>query len=199
MRWQLVMIGITVLAGARPLPAAEPPTLLGVQRIVAEQPEAREERSWKFIVLHHSAAENGSVETIDTAHRQRLDANGVPWRGIGYHFVIGNGHGMDDGEIRSTFRWREQCEGAHAGVTQFNQHGIGICLIGNFEERNPTPAQLMSLMRLVQVLRQEYGIEDTAILAHRDIKPTACPGGQFPLARIRTNTGPILKASAVRD
>jgi N-acetyl-anhydromuramyl-L-alanine amidase AmpD len=169
------------MAADRAAPAASP----AIRQLVAEQTEAREERSWKYIVLHHSAAEHGSVESIDAAHRQRLDANGQPWRGIGYHFVIGNGHGMPDGRIEPTFRWQEQSAGAHAGVAQFNQHGIGICLIGDFEQAAPTAAQLVSLQELIDALRQEYRIDEDAILAHRDLKPTACPGGQFPLTSFR--------------
>jgi len=137
-------------------------------------------REWKFIVLHHSATEVGSVESIDAAHKQRKDADGNPWRGIGYHFLVGNGRGMKDGEVAATFRWKEQCEGAHAGDLQYNTQGIGVCLVGNFEVEQPTPAQLKSLRELVATLSQECQIETKGIVRHTDIKATACPGKRFP-------------------
>lgn len=135
---------------------------------------------WKYIVLHHSATETGDVESIDAAHKLRKDANGNPWRGIGYHFLIGNGHGMKDGEVASTFRWHDQSDGAHAGNSRYNTQGIGICLVGNFEDAPPTPAQLKTLHELMVTLRADCRIRSDGIVRHTDIKQTACPGKQFP-------------------
>lgn len=137
-------------------------------------------REWKYIVLHHTATETGSVESIDAAHKLRKDASGNPWRGIGYHFLIGNGHGMKDGEVASTFRWKDQSDGAHAGDSRYNTQGIGICLVGNFDDEPPTPAQLQSLRDLMTTLRAECRIGTDGIVRHTDIKATACPGKQFP-------------------
>jgi N-acetyl-anhydromuramyl-L-alanine amidase AmpD len=125
------------------------------------------------------------VESIHESHLRNKDKNGNPWLGIGYHFVIGNGQGMGDGEIASTFRWREQLQGAHAGVKDYNQYGIGIVLIGNFKDRSPTPGQVTSLKRLVRVLSREYGIRTSQIIGHGEVKPTECPGIHFPLKEIR--------------
>eukprot|EP00913_Durusdinium_trenchii_P023444 g22022.t1 len=104
--------------------------------------------------------------------------------GIGYHFVIGNGNGMNDGEIEPTFRWRTQMHGAHAGNLQHNQYGIGIALIGNFEKAPPTAAQLAAVKRLVATLKREYAIDGKNVLGHSKIRATACPGRYFPLAEV---------------
>ena len=148
-------------------------------------------REWKYVVLHHTATEVGSVESIDATHKLRKDANGNPWRGIGYHFLIGNGYGMKDGEVAATFRWKEQSDGAHAGDAQYNHLGIGICLVGNFETEPPTPAQMKSLVHLMRTLRSECHIGTDGIVRHTDIKPTACPGKKFPwdtlLSSLKTN------------
>jgi N-acetyl-anhydromuramyl-L-alanine amidase AmpD len=142
-------------------------------------------RDWKYIVLHHTASNSGDVASIHESHLQNKDKNGKPWLGIGYHFVIGNGQGMDDGEIESTFRWKQQLQGAHAGVADYNQHGIGIVLVGNFENGPPSVAQLNSVKRLVRVLSREYDIQTARIIGHGDVKPTECPGSHFPLSKIR--------------
>lgn len=138
-------------------------------------------RAWKYIVLHHSATDSGSVDSIDAEHRQRLDSAGRPWLGIGYHFVIGNGQGMPDGQVQSTFRWREQREGAHAGLEEFNQHGIGICLVGNFDQSGPTQAQLAATRQLVDRLQRQFGLSNEQLLRHGDLKATACPGKYFSM------------------
>lgn len=141
-------------------------------------------REWDWIVLHHTASKKGSVESIHESHLKRKDKNGNSWLGIGYHFVIGNGAGMEDGNIEPTFRWRQQLHGAHAGNKEKNQHGIGIVLIGNFEEEPPTPRQVEAVKRLVNSLKQEYGIPSDKVIAHSDVKATACPGKFFPVSEI---------------
>lgn len=148
------------------------------------KPDA-ELRDWNYIVLHHTAASRGSVESIHEEHLKRKDKNGNHWLGIGYHFVIGNGKGMSDGEIEPTFRWRQQMQGAHAGVADYNQHGIGIVLIGNFEEDPPTEAQTVSAKRLIGILKKEYGIDESKVIGHNDVKATECPGKLFPLSDVR--------------
>ena len=142
-------------------------------------------RDWKHIVIHHTASESGNVETINSAHLARKESKtGKAWLGIGYHFLIGNGSGMGDGEIEPTFRWRQQLHGAHAGVEEYNQHGIGICLVGNFENHRPSTAQLAAVKRLVGVLKSEYRIRSDKVVGHRSVKSTACPGKLFPLEEI---------------
>jgi hypothetical protein len=147
-------------------------------------------RPWRKIVVHHSASAAGSVDSIDAEHRRRVDAEGKPWLGIGYHFVIGSGQGMPDGQIIPTFRWREQLAGAHAGVAEANDTGIGICLIGNFEDAPPTPRQWDAAVRLTRALATEYDIAPVDIVRHGDLKATACPGRHFPWSEFQAAVDP---------
>lgn len=142
-------------------------------------------RDWNSIVLHHTATSRGSVESIHRTHLQRKDASGNAWLGIGYHFVIGNGNGMGDGEIQPTFRWEQQLQGAHAGDYEHNQRGIGIAIVGNFDEREPTPAQLSAVKDLVGWLKRRFGILSADVIGHSEIKATACPGRYFPMEQVR--------------
>ncbi len=144
-------------------------------------------RDWRSIVVHHSATGGGSVASIDAAHRRKKDSGGKPWLGIGYHFVVGNGHSMADGEIQPTFRWQRQLAGAHAGKREQNEHGIGICLIGNFDMAPPTEKQLVSLAALLKTLSTRYAISPTQVLRHRDVSPTLCPGRLFPWKQVVSN------------
>ncbi len=148
-------------------------------------------RDWKYIVLHHTASDAGDVEMIHNQHVKNKDKNGKPWLGIGYHFVIGNGRGMDDGEIEPTFRWKQQMPGAHAGVNEYNQRGVGIVLVGNFEKSTPTSRQLKSVKELVAVLAREYAIDAEHVIGHEDIKATDCPGQFFPLSNVRASVAAI--------
>src|SRR2546422_5378948 len=88
---------------------------------------------WQWIVGHHSAIKNGNATIYDRAHRQRGMENG-----LAYHFVIGNGIDSGDGEIEIGHRWIKQLKGGHVHREDINEVGIGICLVGNFEETRPT-------------------------------------------------------------
>ncbi len=150
----------------------------------SEEPSVTK-RHWSHIVIHHTASTNGSVDSIHKSHLQRKDSVGNPWLGIGYHFVIGNGNGMGDGEVQPTFRWDEQIHGAHAGIREYNQHGIGIVLVGNFDYGPPSVAQMAAVQRLVENLATDYSISNDRIVGHGDVKDTNCPGRYFPLDDIK--------------
>jgi len=147
-------------------------------------------RAWDSIVLHHSATSGGSVASIDAAHRQQKDAAGNPWLGIGYHFVIGNGQSMGDGEIQPTFRWQKQLAGAHAGERRENEHGIGICLIGNFDQAAPTDKQVEAIRGLVKLLAARYSISRARVVRHQDVHATLCPGKHFPWQQVLAELPP---------
>jgi len=130
-------------------------------------------REWLHIVIHHSASPTGSAASFDKAHRDR------GWEGLGYHFVIGNGSGSGDGEVEVGYRWKLQKTGAHAGNAEYNEHGIGICLVGDFEGGNqPTSRQMASLRQLVRFLQVKTGIPTSEVIGHCNVPPphTMCPG-----------------------
>ena len=137
-------------------------------------------RAWRYIVIHHSATETGSAKAFDAAHRERRDANGRRWEGLGYDFVIGNGTGSADGAVEVGYRWREQKRGAHAGNDLMNEQGIGICLVGDFTKSRPTAAQMRSLSRLCNFLSDYCGIPRSNYRLHGDVRDTSCPGPYFP-------------------
>jgi hypothetical protein len=139
-------------------------------------------RAWRWIVIHHSASDTGSMTLFDKEHRAK------GWDGVGYHFVIGNGTGSGDGQIEVTPRWPIQKWGAHAKTldNRYNEYGIGICLVGNFDSSRPTAKQMESLSSLVAYLMQTYRIPATNVLGHRDTKPTDCPGRNLDIAAVRS-------------
>jgi len=132
-------------------------------------------RKWRHIVIHHSGTDEGSAAAFDRYHRKVKG-----WKGLAYHFVIGNGHGTVDGAVEVGPRWKSQRVGAHAGVPKYNDFGIGICLVGNFEKSAPTKKQLEALKALLRFLMGRFGIRPSDVIRHCDIVPTKCPGKRFP-------------------
>ena len=135
------------------------------------------QRPWQWIVIHHSASESGSAATFDRSHRAR------GWDELGYHFVITNGRGGDDGSVEVGSRWTKQKWGAHCKTpdNRYNDFGVGICLVGDFSKGQPTAAQLASLRRLTGFLADRYGIDPANVIGHRDAPgtATACPGDKL--------------------
>jgi N-acetyl-anhydromuramyl-L-alanine amidase AmpD len=144
-------------------------------------PPSKSER-WECIVVHHSATPMGGAARFDRAHRER------GFDELGYHFVIGNGTDTDDGEVEVGPRWKAQKYGAHCRSPDdyYNEHGIGICLVGNFDETRPTAAQVQSLTRLVKYLRRTYDIPADKVFSHGGVTGmTHCPGKNFDLKALR--------------
>jgi hypothetical protein len=147
---------------------------------------------WKCIVVHHSASEVDAAKSIDEYHRSK------GWDELGYHFVIGNGSESADGQIEVGSRWLAQKHGAHCKSDSgyYNEHGIGICLVGNFENHPPTTKQLASLERLVSYLCREFNIDRSEILSHGGVTgKTLCPGKHMDLAAIRGSSLPAAMAT----
>ena len=137
-------------------------------------------KRWRWIVIHHSfPMVYGSAADIDRLHRKR------GFDGLGYHFVIDNGG--NDGLVEVGSRWEKQKHGAHCRVDKnddnyWNEHGIGICLVGNFNGRAPSEKQMQSAARLVARLMADCNIPLKNILGHGQVPgaSTDCPGKSFP-------------------
>ncbi len=141
-------------------------------------------RDWRYIVIHHSASESGNASQFDRYHR-----NVRGWNELGYHFVIGNGQGSGNGQIEVGPRWRKQKHGAHCKTpdNRFNDYGIGICLVGDFETGGrPSYAQMRALEKLVGHLMGVCGLSQSSIYTHGGVThKTSCPGRNFSLQQLR--------------
>jgi len=133
---------------------------------------------WKYIVIHHSGVSEGTVKGMDNYHRRVRHME----NGLAYHFVIGNGNGMGNGEIAVGNRWTKQLDGGHLASLAQNKVAIGICLVGNFDKTVPTSAEMRSLDALVRELMKRCNIPAKNVKTHQQINVvgTRCPGSKFP-------------------
>jgi N-acetylmuramoyl-L-alanine amidase len=158
---------------------------------------------WRVIVVHHSAS---ATATPDGMHKYHRDVR--HWsNGLGYHFVIGNGVNYPDGRLYVGNRWRQQITGAHCKSRSgtyfgdwrpdnyFNEHGIGICLIGNLEKSRPTARQLQTLQSLIAVLVREAGVNAGRIYGHGEVThKTLCPGRYLDMDQVRARVAALVVA-----
>lgn len=127
----------------------------------------RDPKDIRYIVVHHSATDEGSVAAF---RRYHIEHN--KWSDVGYHYVICNGHGGPDGEVQEGRNIL--FAGAHA--IGRNKDSIGICLVGDFTKSKPTIAQMESLHKLLRDLIGKYPIAPERVLGHKEVAATLCPG-----------------------
>ncbi|MBU4376647.1 MAG: N-acetylmuramoyl-L-alanine amidase [Candidatus Omnitrophica bacterium] len=145
---------------------------------------------WKYIIIHHSATDEGSALAFYKFHRSR------GWKNLGYHFVIDNdSHEKQDGQIEVSPRWIKKQYGTHCKAGGMNYKAIGICLVGNFNTESVSEKQMDSLVYLVNTLRKYYNISLKNIVGHGQVKGarTECPGKNFPwrsfYSKLKEETG----------
>jgi len=117
------------------------------------------------IVVHHSAYPYAGPKEIQDLH---MDARS--FADVAYHYLI-------DAE-GTIYEGREiNIRGAH--VQGYNTGSVGIVLLGNFNDEQPTELQIASLHEMVDYLRHTYEIGYLA--GHKDYPDqspdgTECPG-----------------------
>ena len=155
--------------------------------------EVRDAGQVEHLTIHHDAAHfRGRSRTISVELRRlelvfRFHRINNGWPGISYHFYV-----FPSGRIYYTGDWatiRYQAAGEDNPntplvISAHNEHGIGICLAGNFQALPPTAKQLQATARLVANLRFLFSNADLPVLGHRDEADapqyaTACPGNTW--------------------
>lgn len=156
----------------------------------------------KFLIVHHSASRNGAVGADGPAAlRSWFNSHTGPdkgWNDVAYNFVIDSGGGIWearqgslDGPVAG------DATGGNQGFTQL------VCLIGDFNTAQPSPAALGSLVALLAWLADRYGISTSpgsrvtfesrgsnrwpagtsvttpTITGHRSMSKTTCPGSNL--------------------
>jgi len=148
---------------------------------------------WRYILVHHTAGTVGKALLVDRIHRERGFAEG-----LGYHFLIDNGSlGKGNGQVEVAPRWIGQERGAHCKASNMNDKSIGISLVGNFNNKKPSAAQLHTLTRLVGLLGGYYEIPVTNVLPHRLVPGarTDCPGNLFPWEKFQLSLKKAMASS----
>ena len=162
------------------LPGGGGDMLTEVRRV--SEPKRGGLRTWRYIVAHHSGVDTGNAEIYGNYHRNKVGMR----NGLAYHFVIGNGSKSGDGEIEIGPRWDRQLNGGHVKSAEVNNHGVGICLVGNFQNGRPSPRQIAALTSLSGYLR-ELIPNRTKYAVHKEIdgrNHTVCPGRYFPTSQM---------------
>jgi len=130
------------------------------------------------VVIHHSALPTDlGVKYIQELH-MRVQSFGD----IGYHFVIDKNGQVFEGRDIGT-------RGAH--VKGHNTGTIGVVLLGNFQETDPSSCQKHTLVMLLRHLHKVYLVNNLTMHLRFNPKGTVCPGTNLVklLGRIAKESG----------
>lgn len=159
---------------------------------------------WEFIVLHHSLTEDSGTVSWGAIRKHHMDPAGpYKMREIGYHW------GLERiGDYYEILVGRTLAEaGAHCKEAQMNRRGIGVCMVGNFDEAPPPDAQLVAVARLVSWLMEEFGVPRERVIGHRDAGLMAgfdwqkgqyksCPGRALSIDAFRERLPPFTRLAS---
>ena len=125
----------------------------------------------RHITLHHQ----GEAYAKDRDPREYLRAlqkwsrSARPWSDIPYHFVI---------DLQGRIYETRPLGIAGDTNTKYDTAGHALIqVVGNFDEVEPTPAQLEGVVQLMSLLAVRNGLTEKSIAGHRDYaSDTVCPG-----------------------
>ncbi|MBL8022989.1 MAG: N-acetylmuramoyl-L-alanine amidase [Elusimicrobia bacterium] len=144
----------------------------------------------KYIILHHSvSADHPTLSNVGAIRNYHVNVNG--WVDVGYHFLLDriNGHL----EIVCGRMLDER--GAHCKELDFNASGIGICVIGNFDQEPPPLDTLATLRHLCRSLMNQNIITADRVLGHREAQAM----GGVPVEQRKSCPGKAWDMGAFRD
>lgn len=129
-------------------------------------PEHKIER----ITIHHGGVvfKKDQDPVAYLKHLQEWSRKEKGWMDIPYHFLI-----APDGRI---FEGRNIKYPGDTNTTYDPRGHALICVLGNFEEQQPTEKQLKALAWLSAKLSLQYHVPLDRIKGHKDYAETLCPG-----------------------
>jgi len=132
------------------------------------------------VVVHHSVVYSGDdLSTVQEI--QRLHQEDRSWADVGYHYMVGQNGVVYEGRPVNV-------RGVHVGG--YNTGTIGVCLLGNFVEIQPTQVQITAASQLIQWLATRFDL--THLDGHKSFNDgTQCPGDNLLLylPAFATNAG----------
>lgn len=145
----------------------------------------------EHIIIHHAAGSNSETDytsVVRNYYTLHTDING--WDDIGYNYLIAQNGDIYTGRDPLDAAEQDNVRGAH--YCGNNTNTMGICMLGNYMEIEPTVEALSSLYDLLawKSIKEEYdvfgeevhastGVLTPRITGHRHACSTSCPGDQL--------------------
>ncbi|WP_169982241.1 peptidoglycan recognition family protein [Microbispora sp. H10836] len=180
----IVAVATPVWAGNRP----RRPRVYTRSDWEAEPPRSKAEvldRAPDRLVVHHTATANTGPADLEAAFRlsrsiQRYHMRRNGWEDIGEQFTVSRGGYVMEGRNRSLPAVEAGRHVLGAQAADHNDHTLGIETEGTYTSLLPPARQLSALTTLLAWLCDAYDLDPhEAIVGHRDLNRTACPGDRL--------------------
>lgn len=129
-----------------------------------------ESHSVARLTVHHTARmlsdPSGGPNAIRGHQRFHIEDRG--WPDLAYHYIVST-----DG---NAFEGRPEQYRGDTGTSYDPSGHFLVCLEGNFDEQDPTEAQLDTVARLLAYGATKYNVATSTLGGHRDYAATSCPG-----------------------
>jgi hypothetical protein len=123
------------------------------------------------LTIHHAGTQTGTTGPDQIKGWQNWHIVGKGWGDIAYHLIIGI-----DGTV---YEGRDRAYEGDTGTTYDTTGHFLVVVEGNFEDDQPTSAQLESLSDVLSWAAEEYDVSPDTITGHRDHANTLCPGASL--------------------
>ncbi|WP_422013023.1 peptidoglycan recognition family protein [Roseateles sp.] len=176
-----LLLALAGCAGPPPAPVPAPPIVAVEAWGGATAPASAAPQRITHITLHHQGEiwHDGADVPAYLRRLQQWSRQTKHWSDIPYHYVI-----APDGRIYAA---RPLAQAGDTN-TEYDPRGHAlVMLLGNFEEQQPTPAQLDAAVALTAWLAHTHHLGVDAIASHKDFShQTVCPGRNFYDAYLAT-------------
>lgn len=137
------------------------------------------------LVVHHTATANTGDTGLEAAFRlsraiQRHHMRHNEWEDIGEQFTVSRGGHIMEGRNRTLPAVEAGRHVVGAQAADHNAHTLGVETEGTYMSCLPPERQLSALTALLAWLCDAYALDpQEAIIGHRDLNPTSCPGDRL--------------------
>ena len=150
----------------------------------------KKHRLWQYLIIHHSFTTDQKKD--DWRAIKSYHVNTLKFKDIAYQFGVER----EKGELVYRVGRDLSTIGAHSGIkgvsNMFNQFGIGICVVGNYDKNKPDCEILKKTIYLCKNLMYMFEIPRKYVLGHREIykffnmqEQKTCPGSKFDMEEFR--------------
>jgi peptidoglycan hydrolase-like protein with peptidoglycan-binding domain len=202
-----VVVGATELRFLRSAQAVTTPAIDGTAiwgAAAAREPIVVLNRKPTGIVVHHTTNLNTNDFTRAAGHlraRQIQQSHfNRGWIDTGQQFTISRGGWIMEGRhlsLNALTGGTTHVQGAHA--ENYNDTHLGIECEGLYDAMTPSLPLWNKLVALIAYICQQYGLTANAIVGHRDLDNTSCPGDTLYslLPQLRSAVAATLSGASV--